>query len=118
MEADPVIFTQQMTRKQTAETINRVMERFPLILDILGQLGKSPIPASGDDDLRRGCERACTAILADLAKIPAAPVGKASKAEEVARSWLIGDASARLIDPTQLERMQQFIDSILDRARM
>jgi hypothetical protein len=79
MEADPVIFAQQMTRKQTAETINRVMERFPLILDILGQLGKSPIPASGDDDLRRGCERACTAILADLAKIPPHPLAKPPK---------------------------------------
>jgi len=117
METNKVGFNQQITRKQTAEAINRVMSRFPLILEILEQLDESRIPAPGDGDLHRGCERACTTILAELAKIPVAPEGKSSKAEEVAGSWLLGGTVARLIDPTQLERMQQFIDNILGSGR-
>lgn len=103
----------EITRKQAAESINRAMNRFPLLLEILGKLAKSEIPSPGDDELRRGCERACTSILAELTKIPTAREGKASKAEEVARGWLSSESASQLIDPSQLERMDQFIVRIL-----
>jgi len=84
------------------------MARFPLILQILGELGQAPVPFPGDDDIRHGCE---------LARIKIAPAGKPSKAEETAQSWLSSPGSAQLIDADKLQRMQQFIDRILNSAR-
>jgi hypothetical protein len=93
------------------------MARFPLILQILGELGQAPVPFPGDDDIRHGCERALTAMLSELARIKIAPAGKPSKAEETAQSWLSSPGSAQLIDADKLQRMQQFIDRILNSAR-
>jgi len=101
------------TRKHSAEAINRAMARFPLIVEILGELGKAQVPFPGDDDLHHGCDRTLTTMLAELARIEPAPPGKSSKTEEIARAWLKGDKTIRLIDADKLERMQQFIDRIL-----
>ncbi len=114
MPNDPVSPPTQITRKQSCEEINRAMARFPLILQILGELGDSRLPFPGDEEIRHGCERALTCMLSELARIPAAAACKPSKAEEAAQSWLQSPAARQLIDADKLERMQQFIDAILD----
>ncbi|MEO5711923.1 MAG: hypothetical protein ABIT37_00395 [Luteolibacter sp.] len=101
------------TRKHSAEAINRAMARFPLLVEILGELGKAQIPFPGDDDLHHGCDRTLTTMLAELARIEPAPSGKSSKAEENARGWLTGDKTIRLVDADKLQRIHQFIDRIL-----
>lgn len=108
--------TSQVSRKHTAEEINRAMARFPLIVQILGELGQAQVPFPGDDDIRHGCERALTAMLSELARIGVAPAGKPSKAEEIAQSWLNGSVSGQFVDVDKLQRMQQFIDRILNSA--
>lgn len=105
------------SRKQSAEEINRAMARFPLIVQILGELNQSPIPLPGDDDIRHGCERALTGILSELARIDCAPPGKSSKAEETAQTWLLNIPANQLVDVDRLQRMQQFIDCILNSAK-
>lgn len=90
------------------------MARFPLILRILGELRSAPLPFPGDGDIRHGCERALTGMLSELARIQKAPAGKSSKAEESAQAWLQDAKASELIDADLLERMQQFIDAILN----
>lgn len=107
----------EMTRKKSAEEINRALARFPLIVQILGDLGKAPVPFPGDGDIRHGCGRALTAMLAELSHIQRAPSGKSCKAEETAQSWLNSSDTRELIDADILQRMQQFIDCILNSAR-
>lgn len=114
MPNNPVSPPLQLSRKQSSEEVNRALARFPLILSILGELGDTRLPFPGDDDLRHGCERALTSMLSELARIPPAPAGKPAKAEETAQSWLQDPASRQWIDADKLERMQQFIDAILN----
>jgi len=106
----------QKTRKQAAEDINRAMARFPLLVQILGDLSQNSVPLPGDDDIRHGCERALTTMLAELARIEGAPGGKSSKAEEIAQSWILNQPASHLIDADKLQRMQLFIDCILNPA--
>lgn len=106
----------QRTRKQSAEEINRAMSRFPLILQILGELNREQFPCPGDDDIRHGCERALTGMLCELSRIPVAPAGKACKAEEAAHSWLRDKSASNLVDADLLQRMQEFIENILNQA--
>lgn len=101
------------SRKQSAEAINRAMARFPLIVDVLGQLRKADVPFPGDDDIRHGCQRAITAIMSELARIEPAPPGKPLKSETTAVSMIHGEETVRLIDADQLQRMEQFIQRIL-----
>ncbi|MEO8615198.1 MAG: hypothetical protein ABI600_08670 [Luteolibacter sp.] len=101
------------TRKQSAEAINRAMARFPVIVEILNDLSKAQIPFPGDDDLRHGCDRTLTTMLAELARIDPAPLGKFSKTEEIAHNWLKSENVVRLIDADKLQRIQQFIERIL-----
>jgi hypothetical protein len=105
--------THQKTRKQSTEEINRAMSRFPLIVEILGQLDKSEVPLPGDNDIRHGCQRALTAIMVELARIEPAASGKPSKSEAAALELLNEEESRRLIDADQLQRMQQFIERVL-----
>lgn len=100
-------------RNPAIEAINRAMARFPLIVRTLRELRGTDIPLPGDDDLRHGCQRALTAILGELSRIPVAPAGKPCKAEEIARNWLHTAAAGELIDADQLQRIQMFIDNIL-----
>jgi hypothetical protein len=101
------------SRRQSAEAINRAMARFPMIVRILGELGGAAVPFPGDGDIRHGCMRALTGMLAELAKIAPAAPGRMSKAEETAVSWLHCESARELIDADQLQRMQQFIDRVL-----
>lgn len=101
------------TRKQTAEAINHAMTRFPLIVQILGELRQAGVPYPGDDDIQHGCERAMTAMLGELARIDPAPPGKAAKSEENAFALLLSKEAPLLINADQLQRMQQFIERIL-----
>jgi hypothetical protein len=105
------------TRKRSAEAINRAMTRFPLIVEILGEIEKSSVPYPGDEDIRHGCERALTAMLAELARIEPAPPGKSVKAEEAALSILQSEAAGRLINADQLQRIDQLIERILGTER-
>jgi hypothetical protein len=105
------------TRKQAAEAINRAMERFPLILGILGELRNAHIPFPGDDDLRHGCDRTLTSMLSELARIDPAPPGKPVKAEEISHGWLTDEKAVRLIDADKLERLQQLIERILGKPQ-
>ncbi len=101
------------SRKHSADAINRAMARFPLIVNILGELREPQIPFPGDDDLHHGCDRTLTTMLAELARIEPAPSGKSSRAEDTARGWLKGERAVRLVDADKLERIQQLIDRIL-----
>ena len=103
----------QRTRKHSAEEINRAMARFPFLVGILGELDRDTVPFPGDDDLRHGCERALTTMLSELARMGPAPAGQPTKAEEMALSWLHDPEARKLIDADKMERMQQFIESIL-----
>ena len=89
------------------------MTRFPLILEILSELGKASVPFPGDADIQHGCRRALTAMLLDLSRIEPAPPGKVGKHENIARNWLHARAAVQLIDADQLERFEHFIDRIL-----
>lgn len=93
------------------------MSRFPLIVRILGELDQSPIPLPGDDDIRHGCERALTGMLSELARIEPVEPGKSSKAEDTALAWLQTSSAHKLVDVDILQRMQQFIDCILNSAK-
>ncbi len=116
MTFDPVKLPPQNSRLDAAERINHAMARFPLVLRILGELAESGLPLPGDEDIRHGCERALTRILADLSRIAPAATGKPSSAEDAATSWLDDPAARRLIDADRLERIQQLIDAALVRS--
>lgn len=101
------------SRKRAADAVHHAMRRFPLVVDILGELGKAPVPFPGDEDIRHGCQRALTAMLAELSKIEPAPPGKHSRHEETVFNWLHAKAAAQLIDADQLERLEHFIERIV-----
>lgn len=82
-------------------------------MEILGELGKASVPFPGDADIQHGCKRALTAMLLELSRIEPAPPGKASKQEEMARSWLQTRTAAQWMDADQLERFHHFLDRIL-----
>jgi hypothetical protein len=101
------------TRKRSAEAINRALTRFPLIVEILGEIDKAEVPYPGDEDIRHGCERALTSMLAELARIEPAPPGKSVKAEETALSIVQSQAAGRLVNADQLQRIDQLVERIL-----
>ena len=100
------------SRKQVADTVLHAMARFPRVLEILGELGKSDIPAPGDEDIRRGCDRAVTAILVDLARIEPAPPGIPCQAEEATYRMLNGEAGVALINPDKLQSIHELVSRI------
>ncbi|WP_338288023.1 hypothetical protein [Luteolibacter sp. LG18] len=102
-------------RELVAESINRAMERFPLILEILEELSRAGIPHPGDVEIRHGCERGLTSMLAALARIPPAAISPdpAGEMEEKAGRWLLGEMPRRLVDAGRLERFEQFIGRLL-----
>ncbi|GAA5130396.1 hypothetical protein GCM10023212_40050 [Luteolibacter yonseiensis] len=114
MQNAPVSPHPSHLRTQCAGDINRVMTRFPLIVQILKELRETQIPLPGDNDIRHGCERALTSMLSELARIETAPAGNFSKDEETAQSWLHCPDARQFIDADVLQRMQIFIDFILD----
>lgn len=107
----------QYGQEEVAREINRAMERFPLILENLDELAKSLVPAPGDAEIRHGCERAITAILAALAKIaPSIAMFSAMPAgpeEQIARAWLLGELPSRLVDPARFACLNAFIVRLL-----
>ena len=113
MPNQPVSLPPQKARKHSAEEINRAMARFPLLIQILAELNQDQIPLPGDADIRHGCERALTTMLAELSRIESAPTGKSSKAEEAAQNRLQHPEADKLIDTDKLVRIQLFIDRIL-----
>lgn len=108
-EGNPVV----NPRKQSADAVHLAMTRFPLVIEILGELGKASIPLPGDSDIQHGCKRALTAMLLELSRIEPAPLGKPGQNENIARNWLHTRTAAQWMDPDQLERFQHFIDRIL-----
>lgn len=105
--------SKERSRRQAAEEINRAMSRFPLIIEVLGELRDTNFPLPGDGDLSRGCERALTSILGALTRIQPGAAGRETKTEEIARNWLSGGEVTRLVDADQLQRMHQVIESVL-----
>lgn len=101
-------------RTEAAKTVHHLMTRFPLVVEILKELGQAPVPFPGDSDIQHGCRRALTSMLVELSRIEPAPPGPCSKSEETASKWLHGRAASELIDADQLERFQHFFDRILD----
>ena len=102
-------------REDVARRINDSMERFGLILSILKTLSLSVIPAIGDSDLRRGCERALTGIIASVSMIPPAESNAEPPGiqERKATGWFAGNQSLTLLDPDKLSMLDLLIDQLL-----
>lgn len=113
MFTQPESPTPLLTRKQSAEAVHRAMTRFPMILEVLEQLGSAAVPFAGDEDIRHGCERALTSILVELARIEPAPAGKPSKIEDSALQLLHSKTAERLINADQLQRIDQLVERAL-----
>ncbi|MFD0892459.1 hypothetical protein ACFQ5Q_02395 [Luteolibacter ambystomatis] len=66
-------------------------------------------------EIRHGCERGLTAMLAALSRIPPAAISPAPAGtmEEKAGSWLLGELPRTLVDPGRLARFEQFIRTLL-----
>jgi hypothetical protein len=107
----------RISRQEAAEKINLAMTRFPLILKILRELSESEVPASGDGDIRHGCERALTAILVEIARLDYAAPGRPSPAELTARNWLNSADATEFIDSEVLQRIELFIDCVLNSGK-
>lgn len=107
----------QISRQEAAEKINLAMARFPLILKILRELGESEIPSAGDADIRHGCERALTAILVEIARLDCAAPGKFSPTETIAQSLLNSPDAREFVDGDVLQRIEQFIDCVLNTGK-
>ena len=103
---------QSMSREQTALAVLHAMTRFPLVLEILSELGNSTAPNPGDDDIRHGCQRAIEAILVDLSRIEPAVPGNPSEAEAETCRLIGGNSGEGLIHSDQLQRIHEFIDHI------
>ena len=89
------------------------MARFPLVVEILKHLHVSAIPQPGDEELRHGCQRALTSMLAALSRsAPATTPQSFRVCGKTALEWLHSPEAARLIDADQLERFVQFISRI------
>ncbi len=101
------------TRHLAAEEIITSLARFPLILDILDQLAKAPVPLPGDEEIRHGCERSLTAMLRKTALIKPATGGTLSTAEKTVLGWLRSKRARQLIHPDQLMRIEQFVERAL-----
>ena len=91
--------------------ITLALSRFSLMVDILEKLSFSDVPLPGDADIRHGCERALTSMLSELAHIERVEDGEA-EVLMMTPEWNTSLAR-RLIDADRLERVQQFIDSIM-----
>jgi hypothetical protein len=113
MSTDPDSFPPQKNRSHSAQAISRIMTRFPMIVGVLGELGKSPVPLPGDEEIRHGCTRAITAMLADLALVRPAPPGQPSHAELEVLGLLQKHAVTELINADHLERIDQLLHRIL-----
>jgi len=105
-------------REWVATRINQALNRFELILSILEELSALDMPAAGDADLRHGCERALTSMLAEVASIePTEPSsGPPGPEERIAKAWLENRESCQLIDQERLEYLWLFIDGLLPPA--
>ena len=101
------------TRKLAVDSMNHAMTRFPMILGVLEAIRKTEVPAPGDRDIEHGCERALTAIMAELAKIKPAPSGEPNDRVETTLGWVQRAAALKLIHADILERFQQLIERIL-----
>ena len=101
-------------RELVARSVNEKLVRLPMILGILGDLRKPPVPAAGDPELEAGCSRAMTAILAELARLePAGTEGRAGKEEKKAFVWFRDRKVHELLDPDQLARLESFVARLL-----
>ncbi len=100
-------------QKPSAEALNIAMGRFPLIVEILGNLRDADVPSPGDSDLLHGCQRALTAMLVELARIDPAPPGRSLKVSNNIRNMLHDNNVEQLIDPDQLQRFHHCIERIL-----
>ena len=105
--------TKPVSRQQAVDAIDRTLARFCLVLRVLDELRREAIPSTGDAEIRHGCERALTGMLAELARIGAAPAASPLEREQVIRNCLNDSKTRALVDADKQERMHQFIDAIL-----
>ncbi len=103
----------QVAREAAVETVCGILERFEWIVEILGRLNREATPSPGDEDLRHGCQRALTSMLAALSRIRPAPPGKACKAEKSIRRVLNTKGADQCVDRDQFERLEQLVNRIL-----
>jgi hypothetical protein len=90
--------------------LESAMARFPLILEILGHLQSAEVPLPGDADLRHGCQRALTAMMAALSRLDPAGEDGTKGRVRADLDWIQSPAAARLIDADQLQRFQQLME--------
>jgi hypothetical protein len=100
-------------RESYAMAINRIMERFAMVVKIIETIDRTESPCTGDPDIIHGCQRALTAMLAELSLMDPAPAGKSSKAEKTALAGLRANRADQIIDPALFQRFELFINRIL-----
>lgn len=105
---------QKKSRESTAEEVYQTMARFSWIVEILDKLSEDEIAHAGDHDIRHGCQRALTAMLAELSRMEPAPEGRIGKAEKSVLAQLRGKKAMKLIDADQFQRFEQFIARIFN----
>ena len=97
-------------RRDAGEAVSRILHRLPLVADVLQRINEAALPSAGDDELRRGCERAITSILAELARLD--PAGHTHDDTISADQWL--DKKLRdSLDVVTVERIEQLIARVL-----
>ncbi|MEO8617059.1 MAG: hypothetical protein ABI600_18110 [Luteolibacter sp.] len=107
---------QASRRENTAQRINAIMARFPLILDILEELDTAAFPSPADDAIRHGTHRGLTEILGALAKVDRAPpvgTSEPSDAEDLAGTWLLGFKVREHVPADFFLRLQPLIHRVL-----
>ncbi len=110
MAESPTITNQANGRQDAVEALNRVLFRLPMVAGILRKINESALPSPGDDELRRGCERAITSILAELARLN--PAGHACDGLKTSDQWL-DEKLRNTLDVVTVERIEQLIARIL-----
>lgn len=105
-------------RETTAISINRLLHRLPLILDVLEEIDEPHgTPKAGDDEIRTGAINAIRSIITRLKNLgpasPHQPSAPVSEPEKIASEWLRGDLPARLIPESLLDQLSMTISGLL-----
>lgn len=88
--------------EKTAQRINAIMARFPLILDILEELEGASSTSPADEFIRQGALRGVAEMVSALKRLEPAPCGAGDRktdAVDLATTWMLGQKPGRYLPP-------------------